>query len=67
MKEARARALEFQRLSPDERWLRIFNHFEVGMNIVRNSPRRAEIEARMEAQEIEWQQIQRKLFSQYGV
>ena len=36
------------------------------MNMVHASPRRAEIERRMEAQEAEWQQLQRKVFSQYG-
>ena len=33
------------------------------MDMVRTSPRRAEIERRMEAQETEWQQLQRKVFS----
>ena len=64
--EAYARAQEFRRLSPDERWKQIGELMEIGMNMVRNSPRRAEIEQRMEAQEAEWQRLQRKVFSQYG-
>ncbi len=61
-----ARAQEFRRLSPEERWKQISQLMEIGMNMVHNSPRRAEIELRMEAQEAEWQLLQRKLFSQYG-
>jgi hypothetical protein len=64
-KEAYARAQEFRRLSPEERWKQIAELMEIGMNMVRNSPRRVEIERRMEAQEAEWQRIQQKLFSQY--
>jgi hypothetical protein len=64
--EAYARAQEFRRLSPDERWKQIAELMEIGMNMVRDSPRRAEIERRMEAQEVEWQRLQRKVFNQYG-
>jgi hypothetical protein len=64
--EVYARAQEFRRLSPDERWRQIGGLMEIGMNMVRNSPRRADIERRMEAQEAEWQRLQRKVFSQYG-
>jgi len=35
------------------------------MNMVRTSPRRAEIERRMEAEEAEWKRIQLELFNQY--
>jgi DNA polymerase III psi subunit len=65
-KEARSRAMEFRRLTADERWKEIADLMEIGMNMVRSSPRRAEIEKRMEAQEAEWQQIQQRLFSQHG-
>jgi hypothetical protein len=64
--EAYSRAQEFRRLSPEERWKHIAALMELGLNMVRISPRRAEIERRMEAQEVEWQQLQRKLFSQHG-
>jgi hypothetical protein len=64
--EAYARAQEFRRLSPDERWKQIAGLMEIGMNIVHASPRRAEIERRMEAEETEWKQLQRKVFSQHG-
>jgi len=64
--EAYARAQEFRRLPPEERWKQIAALMELGLNMVRNSPRRAEIEHRMEAQEAEWQLLQRKVFSQYG-
>lgn len=64
--EAYARAQEFRRLSPEERWKQISELMEIGMNMVRNSPKRAETERRMEAQEAEWQRLQEKLFSQYG-
>jgi hypothetical protein len=64
--EACARAREFRRLSPQERWKQIAELMEIGMKMVRNSPRRAEIERRLEAQEAEWQRLQRKLFSEHG-
>ncbi len=64
--EVHARAQEFRRLSPRERWKQITELMEIGMNMVHASPRRAEIERRMEAQEEEWQRLQRKVFSQYG-
>ncbi len=64
--EAHARAEEFRRLSPEERWNQIAELMEIGMNMVHNSPRRAEIERRMQAQEAEWQELQRKVFRQHG-
>jgi hypothetical protein len=39
---------------------------EIGMNMVRDSSRREEIERLMEAQEVEWRRLQQKVFSQYG-
>ncbi len=64
--EAHARAQEFRRLSPDQRWRRIEEMMELGMSMVQGSPRRAEIERRLEAQEAEWREIQRNVFSRYG-
>jgi hypothetical protein len=40
---------------------------EIGMKIVHCSPRRAEIERRMEAQEAEWRRLQQKVFREYDV
>ena len=59
-------AQEFRRLSPHERWKQITELMEIGMNMVHVSPRRAEIERRMEAQEAEWKRLQQRVFSQYG-
>ena len=64
--EARKRAAEFQRLSPDDRWREIAALFAFGWATVKASPRRAEIEARMEEQEREWQRIQKELFARHG-
>src|SRR5271166_4951284 len=58
--EAYARAREFRRLPPEERWKQIAELMELGMEMVHRSPRRAEIERRLDAQEAEWQQLQRK-------
>ncbi len=63
---ARQRAEEFRRLSPDERWEQIASVAELGLSMVRSSPRRAEIEKRWAAQEAEWREIQKKLFEQHG-
>jgi hypothetical protein len=65
-REIYARAQEFRRLSLEERWKEITELMEFGMNMVNASPRRAEIERRMEAQEAEWKRLQQKVFSQYG-
>jgi hypothetical protein len=64
--EVYARAQEFRRLSPQERFKQIAELMEIGMNMVRVSPRRAEIELRMEAEEAEWKRIQGELFKKYG-
>ncbi len=65
-REAYARAQEFHRLSPEDRWKQIAELMQIGMNMVHCSPRREEIERRIEAQEAEWQRLQQKVFSQYG-
>jgi hypothetical protein len=64
--EARARAEEFRQLSPEDRWLQISQLMELGLNMVRDSPRRAEIEQRMAAQEREWQLLQTELFRRHA-
>jgi len=53
-------------LSSEERWKQIAELTEIGMNLVHSSPRRAEIERRMEAQEEEWKRVQQEVFSKYG-
>jgi hypothetical protein len=63
--EAYARAQEFRRLSPEERWKQILELMEIGLTMVRNLPRRAEIERRMEAEEEEWRRLQQELFRQH--
>jgi hypothetical protein len=65
-REAYLRAQEFHRLSPDDRWKQIAELMEFGMSMVQSSPRREEIERRMEAQEAEWRRLQQKVFSHYG-
>ena len=59
--EARKRAAEFQRLSPDERWREMGAMMALGWAMVKASPHRAAIERRMEEQEQEWQRIQKEL------
>ena len=64
--EACARAQEFRRLSPSGRWQEIAALMEWGLNLAHSSPRRAAIEKRWEAEEREWQRLQRRLMEQYG-
>ncbi len=64
--EACARAEEFRRLSPEGRWREIAAMMEWGLNMARSSPRRAAIEQRWNAQELDWQRLQQDLFVQYG-
>jgi hypothetical protein len=64
--EARKRAAEFQRLSPEDRWREIAALFAFGWAMVRSSPQRAAIEARMDEQEREWQRIQKELFARHA-
>jgi hypothetical protein len=63
---ARERAEAFQRLSSSERWNEMAAMMAFGWGMVKASPRRAEIERRMQDQEEEWRRIQRQLFAQYG-
>jgi hypothetical protein len=64
--EARRRALEFQRLSSDEKWQRIAALMAFGLAMVKSSPHRAAIEKRMEEEEQEWRRVQKELFARYG-
>ncbi|HJZ91310.1 MAG TPA: hypothetical protein VKE40_10595 [Gemmataceae bacterium] len=66
LEEARRRAEEFQRLSSTDRWREMAAMMAFGLAMVRESPRRAEIERRMEEQEQEWRQIQERLFARHG-
>lgn len=63
---ARERSQEFQRLTSSERWAEMAAMMAFGLNMVRESPRRADIERRMKEQEQEWQRIQKELFARYG-
>ena len=64
--EARKRAEEFQRLTPADRWREMAAMMAFGWAMVRTSPRRAEVERRMDEQEREWQRVQQDLFTRYG-
>ena len=64
--EARKRAEEFQRLSPDERWREIAALMAFGLAMVRSSPQREAIERRMDEQEQEWRRVQKELFARHG-
>ena len=65
-KEMERRCAEFQRLSVDERIRQIVALMALGWSLVRASPRRAEIEKKMQEDEAEWRRIQRELFARHG-
>ena len=64
--EARKRAAEFQRLSPDERWRAILDVIESGMVLIRSSPHREAIERVTAEREREWKRIQQELFRRHA-
>jgi hypothetical protein len=64
--EARARAEEFRRLTPDARWQEIAALMVLGLNMAHASPRRAAIAQRWEAQEAEWRRLQKAEFAKHG-
>lgn len=64
--EARKRAAEFQRLTPDERLRAIAAAVDFGWAMIKASPQREAIERRMEEEELEWRRIQRELFARHG-
>lgn len=63
--EARARAEEFRRLAPEDRWREIAALMAFGLRMVQASPRRAAIAARWEAQEAEWRRLQKMEFAKH--
>jgi type II secretory pathway component PulL len=66
MEEARQRALEFQRLTPDQRWRELAAMMSFGLAIVRSSAEREAQERRMNEQEERSRQIQQELFARHG-
>ena len=64
--DARARAEEFQRLSPDARFREIFAMMAYGLNMVRSSPRRAEIEKRWQEEEQALTRFYQEAFAKHG-
>ena len=66
MRLAAERGRAFQRLASTERWTEILAMMALGLNMAKASPRREIIEQRWLDQEREWQDIQRRLFAQYG-
>jgi hypothetical protein len=64
--EARARAQEFQRLSPEVRLQEIFAMMAFGLNMVRSSPRRTAIEQRWLAEEDASRRIHQEVFAKHG-
>jgi hypothetical protein len=63
--EARARAEEFRRMAPEERWGEIVALMALGLNLARSSPRHVAIAQRWEAQEAEWQRLQKTIFAKH--
>jgi hypothetical protein len=59
--EARARAEEFRRLAPDGRWREITALMALGLNMAYASPRHDAITLRWEAEEAQWQRLQKEL------
>jgi hypothetical protein len=66
MDEARKRAAEFQRLSPDERVRLMLDTIESGLALIRSSPHRAAIERVHAERRAEWRAIQRELFRRHA-
>lgn len=65
--ERSRRCAEFQKLSSDERFNQIVALCAFGWSMIRASPRRAEIEARMRDEEAELRRIYEELFARHGV
>ena len=64
--EARNRAEEFERLSPDQRLRQLMDTIDSGLVLIGASPHRANIDRLTEQREQEWQDIQRELFRRYA-
>jgi hypothetical protein len=67
MEEARKRAEEFQRLSPDDRVRAMMDTIESGLALIRSSPHREAIDRVHAERRREWRAIQRELFRRHGV
>ena len=63
--EARARAEEFRRLAPGDRWREIAALMAFGLNMAHASPRRATVAQRWDAQEAEWRRLQKLVFAKH--
>ena len=66
LEEARLRAEEFQRLSPDERWQIMASMMATGWQLVHISPNRNFAEGSMNKQEAQWQILQKTLINRHG-
>ena len=55
----------FRRLSPAERFRVLGDMIAAGRKLMRNSPRRDFAERQREADEAEWQRIQKELFARH--
>jgi hypothetical protein len=66
MDEARKRAEEFQRLSPDERLRDLLDTVETGLIVLRESPHREAVERLILEREREWQRAHREVFRRHG-
>ena len=64
--EARARAQEFQQLSPDGKMQWMLDVLGAGIFLLNHSPNRAQADRVFQAREEEWQRIQRDLFADVG-
>jgi hypothetical protein len=64
--EARQRAAEFQRLTPEERLRELLDTVETGLVILRASPHRAAIERVTLEREEEWRRAHREMFRRHG-
>ena len=58
-------ALAFRRLSPPERVRAMFDMIASGMRMLETSPKRETARRLQEAQEAEWQRIQKELFARH--
>jgi len=64
--EARKRAEEFQRLSPDARVRELLDTIETGMVLIRESQNRLAIDRLHLEREQQWQRVQRELFRHHA-
>jgi hypothetical protein len=60
------RAVAFRRLSPTDRFLAILDLIASGVTILEQSPNAKAHQRLREAQEAEWQRIQKELFARHA-